>query len=245
MIKARVISRINLIFFQKEHRLEINKLKFKKLTLLGVILILNLLTFGQARLKGNVMISAGFSRSDLYTKLFILDLANKNGPIYPNSQIAETFLDFNAVYFFKKNIWKLKPVVGFGYSPQGFIEKGVAYNDSMKLFDYSLPLKLDYISIFGGFSFKILSKNSVNIKFTQTVNPMIDIGKSNNVFRKLAVSVRSNILVDCKFKNGGVACISPFFQTCVTRFNKVQNNPQRPNYYPFSYGITVGTYFKH
>lgn len=191
------------------------------------------------------MFSAGISRSDLYTKLFMLNLTNKNGSLYPNTQTAETFIDFNAVYFFKKDVWKLKPLVGFGYSPQGFTEKGVAYNDSQKLVDYSLALKMDYISFYGGFLYKILSNNSLNIKFTQTVNPMIDISPSKGLFRKFAVSVRSNLLIDCKFKSGGVACISPFFQTCVTRFNKNQNNPKSPNYYPYSYGITIGTYFKH
>ena len=191
------------------------------------------------------MVSAGVAMSDFYKKLFILDISNRNGPLYPKTQSAETFLNFDINYFFNKEIWVLKPIVGFGYCPQGFIEKGVMYNDSQKLVDYIFRLKQDYISVYGGFSYKIVIKKWINLKFTQTINPMLDINKSNNLFRKINLSTKSNLIIDIKFKNGGVACISPFFQTCIFKFNKINKIAGSPNYLPYSYGLNIGTYFKH
>ncbi|MFM9945685.1 MAG: hypothetical protein ACKVQB_10685 [Bacteroidia bacterium] len=191
------------------------------------------------------MFNLGLAKSDLYQKVFVLDLSTNVGQLYPRSQKSATFFDLNVTYIFKTNKWICKPIIGVAYSPIGFIEEGTTLNDSQKVISYYLPVKLQYVSLFGGLQFNILAKNKFDLKISQTLNPMLDINKTIAVLRKFGVMARTSVVVDIKLKNGGIVCLAPFFNTSITKFNKNKKIAESPNYYPYSYGLNLGTYFKH
>jgi hypothetical protein len=201
--------------------------------------------FAQSKLSGDVMFSGGIAKSDLYNKVFDLGLSTSDSKLIPQSQKSAYFLDFNATYFFKADKWKLKPVLGFGYTPVGFDESGVTLNDSQKLVSYFLPVKLDFITAFVGASYTVISKKEFKIKVIQTFNPMVHVNKPVSTVKKFGLSTRTSVVIDFKLKGGGVIVVSPFFQTAITKFNRNKINSESPDYYPYKYGITVGTYFKH
>ena len=219
-----------------------------KLKLISILIFFSLFTklsFGQAKFKGDVMVSAGLTRCDLYNKLFILGLSSKNGPLYAKTQKAANLFDFNITYFTKKNIGKFEQLFGIGYSPYGFKENGTALNDSLKTITYTINVRLNYGSIYGGLAYTFIKTKKVNVKLYQTLNPMFIIDKSLSIFNKIGISTRSNILVDFKFKSGNIVSISPFFETSIWKYNNVNKISGSPNFYPYSYGLNLGTYLGH
>ncbi len=220
-------------------------MKLKHIAILIFFSLFGKSGISQAKLKGDVMVSVGLARCDLYNKLLFLDLGSKNGPLYPKTQTATNFLDFNITYFSKKNIGKFKPLLGMGFTPYGFTENGETLNDSQKTINYSLIVKLEYASFYSGLSYTIVDKNRVNIKFCQTLNPMFLINKSLSIFNKMGISSRSNILVEMKFNNGNILSVSPFFQTSILKFNNLKKISGSPNFHPYSYGFNLGAYLRH
>ncbi len=216
-----------------------------KLLITFFILLSSEFGFTQSKLSGDVMISGGIAKSDLYNKVFDLGLSSSDSKLIPQSQKSAYFLDLNATYFFKADKWKLKPVVGFGYTPIGFDEDGVTLNDSQKLVTYYLPVKFDFISAFVGASYTVISKKEFKIKVIQTFNPMVHINKPVSTVKKLGLSTRTNIVIDFMLKGGGVIDLSPYFQTAIIKFNRNKTNSASPDFYPYRYGVTIGTYFKH
>ncbi len=217
----------------------------KKLLISGILLLSNLLVFSQAKLKGNVMINGGLSMSNLYSKVFVLGLKTETNPLYPRSQKSAFFFDFNVSYIFASPKWICKPIVGLGYTPIGFDEEGTTLNDSQKIVAYYVPVKFEFKSVYGGLSYTLFSKKNIKIWIYQTINPLFNFNKSIPVIKKFGVSARTSFTADVILKSGGVICITPFFQTCITKFNKNKTIRESPNYYPYSYGLNIGTYFKH
>lgn len=219
-------------------------MKIKSLFLLFILLGTKF-SFSQFKYNGDVMISGGIAKSDLYNKVFDLGLTTSDSKLIPQNQKSAYFFDFYAMCFFKADKWKLKPVLGFGYTPIGFDEDGVTLNDSQKLVTYFLPVKLDYISAFAGASYTVFSKKEIKIKVVQTFNPMVHIEKPVATIKKFGLTTRTNIVIDLTLKGGGVIAVSPFFQTAITKFNRNKTSMSSPNYFPYRFGMTVGTYFKH
>jgi hypothetical protein len=213
-----------------------------------ISLVLSLLAVSQVKSqaikKGDFLLNFGLANSAFYNKAFDIGLKSENGFIYPKTQSPKLLLDLNFIYFIKNRPCKIKPLIGFAYSPQGFNETGKGINDSNKIIDYRLPVVIDFISLYGGVYYPIIQKNKVTVIASQTFNPMINIWSTLNVFKTLAFSTRCNLLINIQLKNNSIVSLNPFFQTCITKFNKSKYSANSPNYYPFSFGFTIGSYFK-
>jgi hypothetical protein len=216
-------------------------MKFKYF--LGILLIpvSFLKVQAQAKLKGDLMINAGISRCDHFDKLYDIGLRS-DVDIVHEKQIAINLINFNVIYLFNADKYKLKPLVGVSFMPHGFIEKGFT-TDSLTKLPYQYAFKLSYTSLFGGIRYRAIESGPVKVDIAQMLLPMF---RSDNVahMKTIALSTRTEIFINFRMKNNGIMAISPFFQTGLVKFNTSRRNGNGTDYKPFSYGLNLGTYFK-
>ena len=213
-------------------------MKIKLLFLLFPCLVLNKNLIGQQKLKGNLYFNAGIASSDLYKKQFNLGSSDIDKP---ESQNAIKSIDINFGYLFKNGNWKCNPFLGFGYVPMGFIEKGkIIASDTA----YTFVFKLQFVSVFAGYSIPLYKNKVVSLSFSHSINPVF--GLSNYSFiKKTAFMTRLNIVADIDLKSGNRISITPFYQTCLGKINKSRIDNIGTNYFPYILGINIGTYFKY
>jgi hypothetical protein len=213
-------------------------MKIKLLFLLLTFLAFNKNLIGQQKLKGNLYFNAGIGASGLYKKQFNLGSKDIDKP---ESQNTIKSIDLNFGYLLKKQDWTCQPYLGFGYMPMGFIEKGkIISNDTA----YTFVFKLQFVSVFAGYRVQLFKNKTVNISFSHSINPMF--GLSNYSFiKKSALMTRLNFVADIELESGNSLSITPFYQTCLGKFNKSRIDNSGTDYFPYSFGINLGTYFKY
>jgi len=187
------------------------------------------------------MFNAGVGQSSFYSRPFYSFPIERE--LYPTKQIPRLLADVNILYIFKAPNLVLKPVAGVGYSPQGYKEsgRGLATNDTF--YPYRTILKYNYINLFGGVSYRLALFPMWKIRIVQTLNLMGSLENENRLLKKIAPATRTSMIVDILLKNNSNLVLIPFFQTSILPFNTKKYSPVSTNYYPFSYGINIGSYF--
>lgn len=172
-------------------------MKFKCLHSILLVLVSFLNVQAQAKLKGDLMINAGIARCDHFDKLYDIGLSS-DAKIVHEKQVGITLINFNLIYFFRSEKFKLQPLVGVSFIPQGFWEKGYTM-DSLTKVPYEYAFKLSYTSLFAGLKYQALETEKLTVNICQMLMPML---RSDNVayMKTIALSTRTEFFFKLKIK---------------------------------------------
>lgn len=204
---------------------------YKKIIITIITLVFYYPGFSQPT-KNYLTFHIGLQQSNTFTKPFYSFIGDEGGVIY--EQLGATFFDFNILY--QKQIFKSRfnELLGIGLNQKGYIEKGRDFN-----YNYSLKIRKTYVPLFLGMNNNFVDKKKYTLSIGQILMPEIVI-MGGELYKKVALSTRTTFTISFKSTKQRTLNVSSFFQTSLSKYDKVNFYKISSVYWPYSYGINIG-----
>ena len=208
-----------------------------KLIVISFLILLNVNNGMAQKCIDNFSLHFGLSQSNNYTKPFYTLYSIEGLEVYKQSQIV--LLSFNLLFEKAIRDSKIIGVYGVGIGRKGFLENGVVYEIGPVGHEYTKKIKRTDMPIFLGIKCKITEYKRYKFFIGQFIIPEL-LGFNNDLYKIISVSTRINFPITYSLKKENKLIITPFFQTALSKYNSTRLFERGSDYWPYSYGITIG-----
>lgn len=187
-----------------------------------------------------LLLNGGFQNSRNYNGIFQPYFCDEGCIV--TTQTSKPSFDYNLLFKKKLNTSNLSQLIGTGINRKSWTGNGLSSDGASPIENpFKWENKLDYLGIFYGVDFERKWGKKVSFFGRAMLTPELLLNRGNDFYKRISVSIRTNIGLEYQLNQSFGIQLNPFFQSAIMNYAK--ENDYTNKFIPYSIGLNLGLVF--